>query len=777
MLRRSGEKGTTTLEVMAALILFALAAAGLAVALPFAFERAAVWSDQQTLAWFLERNLEEWRSLDYENIPFGTGTFTTETVNGKTLQCDYATTIAAETAGNGSTGWSWSTVNAPEDAPIHGLTAVYYDNINFSGTTVTRIDPQINFDWGSGSPDAAIGANTFSVKWTGFVEAQYSEKYTFYTTSDERVRLTLNKTVVIENMADHTATEDSGSVTLKAGKKYRLTLEMCENTGAAVMKLSWQSPSTSKQIIPVACLYNNLPQKVVLTVTNPATGLTENGKMLLFPTYLPEPLDNTSFDDDDFYGLAGLYFNSIDFSSVDASHQPINTVCRIDPGINFNWGTGSPMDGIGPDHFSVRWTGYLTPQVDASYYFYTTGSDGVRLWADNSDRPLIDTWSSGGGTAKSPDSGCYLRVNQMHPITMDFSNDTGNATAILKWSTTNSYADAVIVPKECFYPSFSPIEDAYVGKAHPTVNYGSSVNLVLAKNPEQSVYLKFKLAGLAGKTVRSVRLHLYSQLNSELHFKVKKIAVDNWNEKNVTYDTAVTESSTTYATYKATPGVGFFDIDLDTSFLNDGDGIYGIKLEPLGGCSGIIYSRETEAANLKDYSPRLTVIYDLTPAQYDNLVLYYWPRKTGDSINELCPWFKLVNNGTVPVDLTSLKIRYWYTRETSVSQNAVCDHAGSTPGLTTGVSYSDITSKIIATCSPVSSSVSTANCYLEIGFSEERYLPAGVSVEIQMRVYNSDWSNYTQSNDYSYNSALTDYGLNPKVTLYVNDALAYGTPP
>src|SRR4030095_13906789 len=38
-----------------------------------------------------------------------------------------------------------------------GLLGEYYDNMDFTGTKVTRIDPTVNFNWGTGAPDPAIG--------------------------------------------------------------------------------------------------------------------------------------------------------------------------------------------------------------------------------------------------------------------------------------------------------------------------------------------------------------------------------------------------------------------------------------------------------------------------------------------------------------------------------------------------------------------------------------------------------------------------------------------
>ncbi len=49
-----------------------------------------------------------------------------------------------------------------------GLRAQYYSNSSFQGKPVlTRIDPQIDFDWNAASPTPGIPANDFSVRWTG----------------------------------------------------------------------------------------------------------------------------------------------------------------------------------------------------------------------------------------------------------------------------------------------------------------------------------------------------------------------------------------------------------------------------------------------------------------------------------------------------------------------------------------------------------------------------------------------------------------------------------
>jgi glucose/arabinose dehydrogenase len=136
-----------------------------------------------------------------------------------------------------------------------GLAATYFHNANLTGVALTRIDPTVNFAWGSGSPAPSIGAETFSVRWTGQVEAQFSETYRFYTQSDDGVRLWVNGQRIVNNWTNHASREDSGTIALVAGQRYDVRLEYYENTGSAVARLSWSSPSTPKAVVPSTRLY------------------------------------------------------------------------------------------------------------------------------------------------------------------------------------------------------------------------------------------------------------------------------------------------------------------------------------------------------------------------------------------------------------------------------------------------------------------------------------------------------------------------------------------
>jgi endoglucanase len=148
------------------------------------------------------------------------------------------------------------------------------------------------------------------------------------------------------------------------------------------------------------------------------------------------------------------------------------------------------------------------------------------------------------------------------------------------------------------------------------------------------------------------------------------------------------------------------------------------------------------------------------------LTVFYKCGETNAATNMIRPHFQVKNNTSSAIALSAIKIRYWYTIDTTQSQTFVCDYAQAGA------------SNITGTFASVSAG-STANYYLEIGFSTSAgNLAAGAnSGDIQSRFHKTDYSSYTQTNDYSFDAALTGFAQNTKVTAYLNGVLVFGTEP
>jgi hyaluronate lyase len=163
-----------------------------------------------------------------------------------------------------------------------GLRGAYFSGTNFARAVFTRLDGAVNFSWGDSSPDPALLPGSFSVRWTGRVRANQSGAYTFYTLSDDGVRLWVDNQLVISNWTVHTATENSGTINLVAGQSYDLTMEYFDNAGAATAVLMWAPPGEPRRVIPERNLtpnQNNEPP----TLTAIPNLIVTPGHSLTFP--------------------------------------------------------------------------------------------------------------------------------------------------------------------------------------------------------------------------------------------------------------------------------------------------------------------------------------------------------------------------------------------------------------------------------------------------------------------------------------------------------------
>ncbi|MBB5293408.1 hypothetical protein HNQ10_000221 [Deinococcus metallilatus] len=137
-----------------------------------------------------------------------------------------------------------------------GLTGTYYNNMDFTGTSVTQIDATINKSWGTTAPVGGIDPTTYSIRWNGQITPNYNEEYTFYVTSSGGTRLFVNGHLIINDWSDHNKRTNNGIVKLLSGHKYDIRIDYFRGTvNSGTIQLEWSSKSQSKQIVPTAGMY------------------------------------------------------------------------------------------------------------------------------------------------------------------------------------------------------------------------------------------------------------------------------------------------------------------------------------------------------------------------------------------------------------------------------------------------------------------------------------------------------------------------------------------
>ncbi|MEQ1825597.1 MAG: PA14 domain-containing protein [Pirellula sp.] len=232
-----------------------------------------------------------------------------------------------------------------------GLLGQYFNNSNLTDLAIVRNDPNIAFNWGIGSPDVLIGADTFSARWSGQLEAVYTESYRFYVSADNGFRLWINGQMLVDSWTDLPINNAQGTIDLVAGRKYDVLLEYYESTGNAAIQWEWSSPSQARVVVPTTRLFPSERGNVLRETWTNVNGNSVSNLTSL-ATYPASP-------------------NSV---SMSASFQSqINQA----------------------DNFGERLRGWLHPPATGDYTFFIAGDDSAELWlsnsADSQNKQLIAT--------------------------------------------------------------------------------------------------------------------------------------------------------------------------------------------------------------------------------------------------------------------------------------------------------------------------------------------------------------------------------------------------
>lgn len=127
------------------------------------------------------------------------------------------------------------------DGKLNGLSGDYFANMNFEGKPAfTRIDPQLNFRWATGTPAENFPADLFSNRWTGYLVAQVSGRYSISLSSNDGGRLYLDDKVIVDVWGDHATLTATAVVELRANEPRKIRVDHYENIGNADLVLGWR---------------------------------------------------------------------------------------------------------------------------------------------------------------------------------------------------------------------------------------------------------------------------------------------------------------------------------------------------------------------------------------------------------------------------------------------------------------------------------------------------------------------------------------------------------
>ncbi|HSX07372.1 MAG TPA: PA14 domain-containing protein [Candidatus Saccharimonadales bacterium] len=319
----------------------------------------------------------------------------------------------------------------------NGLVGRYWNvPANYSGglptstPDLTRVDQTVDFDWGSGSPAAGtINNDWFYAAWDGYFTAPATGTYSFGGNNDDLLIINVNNQQLYVNGGCYTGVCYGSTISLQAG-----------------------------QVVPIHMEYQE--------VTSPAYA----------HAYVKGPVDETPIKSDwlqtgvrpvdDTHGLTGSYYANLDGSNTFSANNYM-VMKRVDPYLNFNWGSGAPVPN-GPSDFLVRWSGYVTVPVSGTYNFGSLSDDGSKITVGSSNTVVLNDWTTHGPPA-SPTwgSGIALTANTPTPVTIEYYDASGPASYQF-WVQSGSAVPQQIVPSSWLSPNAQVLPDGW--------NLGTSVS-------------------------------------------------------------------------------------------------------------------------------------------------------------------------------------------------------------------------------------------------------------------------------------------------------------
>jgi glucose/arabinose dehydrogenase len=270
--------------------------------------------------------------------------------------------------------------NQVSDLPTEtSYRAEYWNTPNATGAPsiptgpadLERNDDTLDFDWGAGSPGTGITADRFVARWTKTV-ALSAGLYRFSGVHDDGMRAYIDNVPVVDKWVTGNNAYSVDKVV--PGGTHELRVEYFEAGSRARAEFS----------------YDRIGDVV------PADG-----------------------------GYDAQYF-----ANRNLADAPV--LARVEDAIDFNWGGGSPGDGVPVDNFSARWTKSVTVAEEGSYKFTVTGDDGVRLFVDG--ERALDKWFPQGATT-------YTVTRQLtqgtHQVVLEYFEAGGAAVAKFSYERTS----------------------------------------------------------------------------------------------------------------------------------------------------------------------------------------------------------------------------------------------------------------------------------------------------------------------------------------------------
>jgi fibronectin type 3 domain-containing protein len=311
-----------------------------------------------------------------------------------------------ESGGSALASFAMSRVSSTVTCPAAQWQGQYFSNMALDGDpALERCDSSIDFLWPDGvGPAAGLPDDHFSSRWTR-TDDLAAGTYRVSARSDDGIRVKVDGALVINAWSDHGADDlYTADVPLSAGS-HTIVVEYYENGGSALAQFD-----VTKLSDTVTC---------------------QPGQ------YRAEYFDNMTF-----------------------TGTPAQVACESS--IDHLWREGEGPQGVGDDHFSVRWTTTATLTA-GTYLFQARSDDGIRVLIDGAVR-MSQFFDHGA------DDLYTLTTNLpagAHTIVVEYYENTGSALARFSFASAGDSTPPPVPTNLTAAPGDNQVELAWAASAAP----------------------------------------------------------------------------------------------------------------------------------------------------------------------------------------------------------------------------------------------------------------------------------------------------------------------
>jgi hypothetical protein len=303
------------------------------------------------------------------------------------------------------------------DAPLCGSGAVrarYFAGFGFdTPSALTRVEQDLSFNWGEGSPGAPLERDGWSALLGGAITPDATDDYTFFVDADDGFRLWVGGELLLDWWRTAPGYALASTVRLTAGQRYPLLVEYFEAGGLAHLGLSWKRPTSARGVIPRCVIDEAEPARSACPLT-----------MDCAPGPLPACRGGS--------GLRARYYPGTTFGT------PART--QEGSGIAFDWSFLSESARV-TELWSVRWEGAIEAPATDEYTFSLLADASAELLIDGKRAVVVsDPLVRGEATAT-----VALTAGQRAALRVSYTTPLGPAWAFvqLRWKSSTIAKGAI----------------------------------------------------------------------------------------------------------------------------------------------------------------------------------------------------------------------------------------------------------------------------------------------------------------------------------------------